>query len=99
MCRSELTFTKCACGKIWNRESRMHFCWEASGNPDAFCTEGVEYSENQQPGECEECRKAREEKELKDKKEETGAPPKRRKSVTFKEDVEEIPSDDSGCLA
>ncbi|RFN54668.1 hypothetical protein FIE12Z_1013 [Fusarium flagelliforme] len=87
MCRSEITFTKCACGKTWNRVAQMHFCWEASGKSDAFCTEGVKYSEQSQPGECEECRKAREEKELEDKKEEPGAPPKRRKSVTFKEDV------------
>lgn len=99
MCRSEITFTKCACGKTWNRVAQMHFCWEASGNPDASCTEGVTYDEKPQPGECEECRKAREEKELKEKKQETEAPPKRRKSVAFNEEVEEIPSDDSGCPA
>jgi len=74
----------------------MHFCWEASGNPDAFCTEGVKYSEHPQPGECEECRKARKEKEVEEKKHETEAPPKRRKSVALRDDVEEIPSDDSG---
>ena len=76
----------------------MHYCWDASKD-NSSCKEGLSYSERSHPGECDECRKARVEKELEDKKDGPGVPPKRRKSVTFKEDVEEIPSDDSGCLS
>ena len=97
MCRSETTFTKCGCGKTWNRKVNTHYCWDASED-NGSCKEGLSYSERPQRGECEECRKAREEKQLEDKKDGTGVPPKRRKSVIFKEDVEKIPSDDSGCL-
>lgn len=98
MCRHETTFIECACGKTCNHKVNMHYCWDASED-NGSCKEGLSVSERSQRGECEECRKAREENELEGKKKRNGVPPKTKKSVTFKEDVEEIPADDLGCHA